>query len=96
MGDAKKEQVGSIPYAIQIPMKLDVYLNYGRRLYVDTPSQQRAYIAPISAPDFQGLQMKSGLVQHDIFEDTRQAPYLCSTDRYRRLDSRKGMWVSLP
>ena len=72
-------------------MSVDAYINYGRAVEVNTEPQNRAYLAPISAPDLQGLRMKSNFVQHDVFEATRDAPYLSCSDRYRRLESRQGM-----
>ena len=72
-------------------MKVDAYLNYGRTLGVSTPNEQRAYLAPITQPDFRGLQMQSDLIQHDIFEDVRDCPYLSSADPDRQRDSRRGV-----
>ena len=79
------------PRVILIPMKLDAFINQDPRLRGEGDPQSRAYFAPITTPNFDGLSMRKGLIQHDIFENLREAPYLCDHDRYRVIPRRQGM-----
>ena len=79
------------PRVILVPMKIDAFLNYDPRLRGFLDPQTRAYLAPITTPNFDGLQMHNGLVQHDIFEHLRDPPYMSDHDRYRVLPQRQGM-----
>lgn len=79
------------PYVVHIPMRVDAYLNYGPQTRAGGDPSQKAFLSPITVPDFDGLQLQSGLVQHDIFEETEDPNYMCSVDRYRTQDQRQGM-----
>ena len=76
---------------IWVPMKLDAYLNFDPRRTPGTDPRNRAYLAPINTPNFDGLQSQSGLLQHDIFEQHRNAPYLGYADPNRQTAKRQGM-----
>ena len=86
------------PRVILVPMTVDAYLNYAPRLTDKSNPQDRAYVAPITVPNLDGLQLDNGLVQHDIFDAHRDAPYMSNADRYRVQESRQGIYIhwSLP
>ena len=81
------------PKTIWVPMKLDAYLNSGPQYVSQSDPRERAYLAPFNAPNFQGLMFDENNLQHDIFEHHASAPYMGSTDRYRKLPQRQGMYV---
>ena len=69
---------------VLLPMKIDAYVNYGpdRQMgYGNNPD--RAYLSPITQPNFEALKLDSDLIQHDIFDHHRTAPYRAFADRYR-------------
>lgn len=83
--------------AVYVPIIVDAYLNYDPSIQ-PSQSPDRAYLAPLTTPNFESLQLDSGLIQHDIFDDLRDAPYLSNRERTRALTSRQGIYVhwSLP
>ena len=82
--------------AIWVPMRMDAYLNIDGRQTVKTDPRSRAYLAPINTPDYNGLQSNDGLIQHDIFEHHRDAPYMGCADPERQLARRQGVCVEQP
>ena len=72
-------------------MKLDAYLNYDPRRTVNIDPRSRAYLAPITTPNLNGINPENNLVQHDIFDHHRDAPYMGSADPDRQLATRQGM-----
>ncbi|MCJ1404015.1 hypothetical protein MMC11_007239 [Xylographa trunciseda] len=86
------------PNVVWVPMKLDAYLNYDPRRTVGTDPRSRAYLAPINTPNLDGLQLDSNLLQHDIFEQHRNAPYMGCADPCRQSARRLGIYLhwSLP
>ena len=83
---------------ILIPMSIDAYVNYSPSQKVATDPRLRAYLAPVTAPNFDALKLDGDLVQHDIFEQLRDTPYMAAADRTRTLPSRQGVYIhwSLP
>ena len=76
---------------VYIPMLVNAFVNYDRRQDPDT--SQQAYLAPLTTPNFQALQLGSEFVQHDIFDDLPSGPYLSSADPYRVTNGRTGIYV---
>ena len=83
--------------AVYVPIVVDAYLNHDPSIQ-PSQSPDRAYLAPLTTPNFESLQLDNGLIEHDIFEDLRNAPYLASRARTRALKSRQGIYIhwSLP
>lgn len=79
-------------------MTIDAYLNIDPSLISPIDPNDRAYLAPITTPNLPGLRLDNTLIQHDIFEDIRGAPYETCADRYRKTRSRQGVYIhwSLP
>lgn len=78
--------------SIYVPMLLDAYVNYDPNLQ-PAQSSDRAYLAPLKTPNFQSLQFDSTRIQHDIYEDFRDPPYLSNQDRTRTQPSRQGVYI---
>ncbi|KAL8707281.1 MAG: hypothetical protein Q9220_007665 [cf. Caloplaca sp. 1 TL-2023] len=84
---------------ILVPIKVDAFVIYPQpKVPHTTPDNPGAYLAPNPAPNFEALKLDSTLVQHDIFEQIREAPYLSAGDPERQRFDRSGIYVhwSLP
>ncbi|KAL8692914.1 MAG: hypothetical protein Q9224_003863 [Gallowayella concinna] len=76
---------------VYVPMLVNAYLNYDRRQ--DDNVADQAYLAPLTTPNFNSLQLDSEFIQHDIFDDLPSGPYLSSADIYRVSQGRTGIYV---
>lgn len=78
---------------VLVPIKIDAYLNYDQRQVVSTDPRQRAYLAPINTPNYDSLKLDGDLVQHDIFEHSRDPPFMSHADRGRTQASKQGIYL---
>ncbi|KAG8527297.1 uncharacterized protein KY384_008041 [Bacidia gigantensis] len=91
--ETQKTLDGTLDRSILVPMKLDAFLNYDQRQTVAQDPRLRAYLAPITTPNYDALKMDADLVQHDIFDQLRDTPFMARADRYRTQPSNQGIYL---
>ena len=91
--------MGPPEFPVFVPMLLDAYINYPPPASVaadfSQPGKNQAYLSPVPQPKFASPTTENALVQHDIFEDVPELPFIRGRgDPSRVTESRSGIYVS--